>query len=357
MSSIPKTMKAVLLTGHGGPEKLVWREDVPVPEPGPGEVLVKVAAAGVNNTDINTRIGWYAREVTTSTNEAEGAAVEAGGWAGAMRFPRIQGGDLCGYVVAKGEGADRLALGARVVSPNCLPRPRPDNPLNFIVIGSEIDGAFAEYCLMREDDLYDVTASPLSDIELGAMPCAYGTAEGLLTRANVQPAERVLVTGASGGVGMAAVQLARLRGAHVTGVAAAAKAGAVKEAGAVEVIGRDDRLPERAFHKVIDVLGGPRWGELLRALRPGGHYAASGAIAGPLVTADLRDVYLDDLTLHGSTFQPWQVFARLVDVMNAGAVRPLVSKTYPLHEIHTAQADFEAKRYPGKLVLIPGDAT
>lgn len=153
------------------------------------------------------------------------------------------------------------------------------------------------------------------------------------------------------------MQLARLRGAHVTGVAAAAKAGAVKEAGAVEVIGRDDRLPERAFHKVIDVVGGPRWGELLRALRPGGHYAASGAIAGPIVTADLRDVYLNDLTLHGSTFQPWQVFARLVDVMNAGAVRPLVSKTYPLHEIHTAQADFEAKRYPGKLVLIPGDAT
>ncbi|MFC6688483.1 alcohol dehydrogenase family protein [Jhaorihella thermophila] len=350
---LPDTMSGVVLTGHGGPEKLVWRDDIPVPRPGRGAVLVKVAAAGINNTDINTRIGWYAREVTSSTAEAEGAEVDAGGWAGALQFPRIQGGDLCGHVVALGEGASRLKLGARVISPNCLPRPRPDNPLHFIVIGSEIDGAFAQYCLMREDDLYDVTVAPLSDVELGAMPCAYGTAEGLVTKAGVQPAERVLVTGASGGVGMAAVQLCTLRGAHVTGVAAPSKADAVRQAGAVEVIGRDDPLPENTFHRVIDVVGGDRWADLLRALRPGGHYAASGAIAGPMVTGDLRDIYLKDLTLHGSTFQPVEVFARLVDVINAGRLKPLVSQTYPLQDIHAAQADFEAKRYPGKLVLIP----
>lgn len=353
---IPETMQGVVLTGHGGPEKLIWREDILVPEPGPGEVLVKVAAAGINNTDINTRIGWYAREVTSSTAESEGADVDAGGWAGALQFPRIQGGDLCGHVVARGPGAERLALGARVISANCIPRPKPDNPLNFIVIGSEIDGAFAQYCRMHEDDLYDVTASPLSDTELGAMPCAYGTAEGLVTRAGVQPAERVLVTGASGGVGMAAVQLCALRGAHVTGLTSPAKADAVRGAGATEVLDRDDPLPENAFHRVIDVVGGARWGELLRALRPGGHYAASGAIAGPMVTGDLRDIYLKDLTLHGSTFQPVAVFARLVDVINAGHLRPLVSKEYALRDIHTAQTDFEAKRYPGKLVLIPPEA-
>ncbi|GAB4289294.1 MAG: alcohol dehydrogenase family protein [Roseovarius sp.] len=351
--NLPATMSGVVLTGHGGPERLVWRDDIPLPRPGPGEVLVRVAAAGVNNTDINTRIGWYAREVTTSTNEAEGAEVDAGGWAGALAFPRIQGGDLCGHVVALGAGTGRLGLGARVISPNCLPRPRPDNPLHFVVIGSEIDGAFAQYCRMREDDLYDVTAAPLTDIELGAMPCAYGTAEGLVTRAGVQPAERVLVTGASGGVGMAAVQLSTLRGAHVTGVAAPAKAEAVRQAGAVEVVSRDDPLPENAFHRVIDVVGGPRWADLLRALRPGGHYAASGAIAGPMVTGDLRDIYLKDLTLHGATFQPVAVFARLVDAINAGRLKPLVSRTYPLQAIREAQADFEAKRYPGKLVLIP----
>ncbi|RMD90272.1 MAG: alcohol dehydrogenase, partial [Alphaproteobacteria bacterium] len=154
LTDLPATMAGVWLTGHGGPEVLEYRTDIPVPRPGPGEVLVKVAAAGVNNTDINTRVGWYAREVKAPTDAAAAQATEAGGWAGAMQFPRIQGGDLCGHVVARGEGVGRLALGARVVSPNCLPRPRPDNPLNFIVIGSEIDGAFAEYCLMREDDLY-----------------------------------------------------------------------------------------------------------------------------------------------------------------------------------------------------------
>ncbi|RMD47910.1 MAG: alcohol dehydrogenase, partial [Alphaproteobacteria bacterium] len=209
------------------------------------------------------------------------------------------------------------------------------------------------YCLMREDDLFDVTASPLTDVELGAMPCAWGTAEGLVSRSGVEPGHRVLVTGASGGVGMAAVQLAALRGAEVVGMCSPAKAEAVRAAGARETLGRGDALPERSFDRVIDVVGGPRWAELLRALRPGGHYAVSGAIAGPIVEGDLRDIYLNDLTLHGCTFQPLAQFARLVAAINAGRVRPLVSRCYPLSEIHRAQEDFTAKRYPGKLVLIP----
>jgi alcohol dehydrogenase len=344
--SLPATMSGVVLTRHGGPEALVWRSDLPVPVPGRGQALVRVLAAGVNNTDIATREGWYAREAT-----GQGGA--AGGWAGAIAFPRIQGGDLCGRVVALGEGVLAPAVGRRVTAPINLARPTADNPVGFIALGSEIDGAFAQFCLMEAADLHDVTVSPLSDVEIAAMPCAFGTAENLLTRAGVAAGERVLVTGASGGVGLAAVQLAVQRGAEVTGSAGAEKAWAVRDAGARAVIGRDETPEPRAFDAVIDVVGGPAFPALLRALRPGGRYAVAGAIAGALVEADLRDIYLSDLTLHGCTFQPPEVFAALVARINAGTVRPLVSRTYPLSDIALAQEDFVTKRYPGKLVLIP----
>ncbi|NVO57602.1 zinc-binding dehydrogenase [Rhodobacteraceae bacterium B1Z28] len=347
----PKTMSGVYLTRHGGPEALEWREDIAVPNPGPGQVLVRVAAAGVNNTDINTRVGWYSPDVTGATDAVD-QKVEAGGWGGSLQFPRIQGGDLCGIVEVVGLSAG-FEPGQRVTCPINLPRPRPGNPQGFIALGSEIDGAFAQYCLVEADDLYDVSSSPLSDIEIAAIPCAFGTAENLLTRAGVAAGHKVLVTGASGGVGLAAVQLASLRGASVWGVSGAAKAEVVKSQGAVETFERDAELPADMFDVVIDVVGGPAWPNLILALKPGGHYAVSGAIAGPIVEADLRDIYLRDITIHGCTHQSPEVFGRLAALMNEGRIKPLVSRTYPLHEITAAQEDFQSKAFAGKLVLIP----
>ena len=339
---IPDHMSGVQLTAHGGPEVLVWSDRIPVPRPGVGEVLVQVLAAGVNATDINTRIGWYAKA----------DAPEAGGWAGVIEFPRIQGSDLCGRVVALGDGVSGLPLGARVICPTNQAEPTSDNPLAFRSIGSEFDGAFAGFCLVRAAHLYDVSASILSDIEIGAMPCAYGTAFNLLSRAAVGPGDRVLVTGASGGVGLAAVQLAVLRGARVTGQCAAAKAAPVRAAGAL-VIDRDAVPGPRGFDVVIDVVGGAGWQARLDALHPGGRYAVSGAIAGPLVSGDLRTIYLNDLTLHGCTHQSPEVFAGLVTLINRGQVRPVVAKVYPLSAIAEAQADLVAGRFAGKLVLVP----
>lgn len=346
-----RTMQGVYLTRHGGPEALEWREDIPVPAPGPGQVLVRVAAAGVNNTDINTRVGWYSPDVTGATDAVD-QDVEAGGWGGALAFPRIQGGDLCGIVEQVGPGV-AFKPGQRVTCPINLPRPRPGNPTGFIALGSEIDGAFAQYCLLEASDLYDVSASPLSDVEIAAIPCAFGTAENLLTRAGVTAGHKVLITGASGGVGLAAVQLATLRGASVWGVTSAAKADVVKGQGAVETFDRAGPLPTNMFDVVIDVVGGPAWPGLILALKPGGHYAVSGAIAGPIVQADLRDIYLRDITIHGCTHQAFEVFGRLVELMNAGRIKPLISRVYPLREIGQAQADFQSKTLPGKLVLVP----
>jgi alcohol dehydrogenase len=346
------TMSGVYLTGHGGPEVLEWREDIPIPVPGEGEVLVQVLAAGVNNTDINTREGWYSSEVTGATGELQ-EGIEAGGWAGALPFPLIQGGDLCGRVVAHGPGAGAIALGRRVTCPINQPRPTSENPVGFVALGSEYDGAFAEYCVVPEADLYDVTEAPLSDVEIAAMPCAFGTAAGLLDRAGVAPGQRVLVTGASGGVGLAAVQIATQIGAEVVGVASPGKADVVQRAGAAHVLGRDERPPEDSFHAVIDLVAGPAWGGLIDALKPGGCYAVAGAIAGPIVEADLRRIYLRDITLHGCTYQSKEVFSGLVAKINAGRLRPLIAKTYPMRDIHRAQQDFMTKAQPGKLVLIP----
>lgn len=340
--TLPATMSGVQLTGHGGPDMLVWRDDIPVPRPGPGQVLVRVLAAGVNRTDINTRVGWYGRE---------GRA----GWAGEMAFPRIQGSDLCGRVVALGAGVVDLPLGARVICPTNQHQPTPENPIAFVSIGSEFDGAFAQYCLIAAQHLHDVTASPLSDIEIGAMPCAHGTAHNLLTRATVAVGERVLVTGASGGVGLAAVQLALLRGAEVTGQCALGKSAILRTLGAA-VLDRDSTPPPSSFDVVIDVIGGDGFEQRLLALKPGGRYATSGAVAGPLVKGDLRTIYLNDLTLHGATHQPREVFAGLVTIINTARIRPVVSQTYPLHDIARAQSDLVAGRYPGKLVLIPTES-
>ncbi|WP_170774766.1 zinc-binding dehydrogenase [Ruegeria lacuscaerulensis] len=349
--AVPRVMQGVHLTRHGGPEALEFRADIPVPQPGPGQVLVRVAAAGVNNTDINTRVGWYSPDVTGATDAVD-QEVDAGGWGGALEFPRIQGGDLCGIVELAGPETG-FQPGQRVTCPINLPRPRPGNPTGFIALGSEIDGAFAQYCLVEASDLYDVSASPLSDAEIAAIPCAFGTAENLLTRAGVTTGHKVLITGASGGVGLAAVQLARLRGATVWGVTSPAKADVVKDQGATDTFDRNAPLPKDMFDVVIDVVGGPAWPDLILSLKPGGQYAVSGAIAGPIVQADLRDIYLRDITIHGCTHQAFEVFGRLVELMNAGRIKPLISKTYPLRDITKAQADFQSKTFAGKLVLIP----
>ena len=340
MTDIPERMSGVHLIGHGGPEMLVWRDDLPVPRPASGEVLVKVLAAGVNMTDINTRKGWY------------GGEGRLAGWGGEMAFPRIQGSDLCGRIVALGPDVEGLALGARVICPTNQHEPTADNPIRFVSIGSEYDGAFAQYCVVRARHLHDVTASPLSDVEIGAMPCAYGTAYNLLSRANVAVGERVLVTGASGGVGLAAVCLALLRGADVTAQCSVSKSAVLRGFGAA-ILPRDAEPRRQSFDVVIDVVGGEGFQSRLDALRPGGRYATSGAVGGPVVRGDLRRVYLNDLTILGATHQPREVFAGLVTIINTARIRPVVSNTYPLRDIGRAQDDLASGRHIGKLVLVP----
>ncbi|MCP3866694.1 MAG: alcohol dehydrogenase catalytic domain-containing protein [Gammaproteobacteria bacterium] len=212
-------MAGVHLVGHGGIEMLHYRKDIPTPTPESGELLIKVSAAGINNTDINTRIGWYSKQVTDATDAGgdKGFSRQVdndGTWSGSpMTFPRIQGADYCGRVVDAGFGTDTGRIGERVIIRPMMRCKAGAPDFDFMTLGSEIDGAFTQYVKISEREAYRVS-SDWSDVELASVPCAYSTAENMLHRASVG-AERVLITGASGGVGSAAVQLAKRRGALV----------------------------------------------------------------------------------------------------------------------------------------------
>jgi len=357
---LPTTMKAVLLTGHGDFEKLEYRDDVPVPRPEAGELLIQVAAAGINNTDINTRIGWYSKKVKSGTGSAEeaSAAIDEAdaSWSGApLTFPRIQGADVCGRVVAVGEGVSPERVGERVLVRNMLRSYVDYRPYECWTFGSECDGGFAQFAVAPARETHAVNCD-WSDEELAAVPCAFSTAENMLHRAAVA-AERVLVTGASGGVGMAAVQLAKRRGASVVAVCSDSKAATVRAQGADQTVTRGADLVEAlgrdSIDVVVDLVGGPQWPQLLEVLRRGGRYAVAGAIGGPLTELDLRSLYLKDLTLFGCTFQEDEVFENLIRYIDRNEFRPLVSRSYPLAEIVTAQKDFLSKAHAGKLVLVP----
>ncbi len=360
----PATMAGVWLTGHGGLDKLEYREDIPTPEPGTHHVLVQVGAAGVNNTDINTRTAWYSKSVTEGTGSgAEGgfedAEADDGSWSGApIRFPRIQGADCCGRIVAVGEGVPASRIGERVLVRTMMDNPGSTVDFDCWTLGSECDGAFAQYMVAENSEAYRIE-SDWSDVELASIPCAYSTAENLLHRAGLAGGEQVLITGASGGVGSAAVQLARRRGAEIIAVSGAAKAAEVAALGAVKVVDRGAdlvaELGRDSFDVVVDLVVGPGWPALLELLRTGGRYATAGAIAGPLVELDLRTLYLKDLSFFGCTYQPRVVFEHLIGYIERGEIRSLVAKTYPLKDIVAAQEDFIAKRYVGKLVLVPPD--
>lgn len=353
-------MSGVLLTGHGGPEKLEYRTDIPLPMPSAEEVLIKVAAAGLNNTDINTRIGWYSKKITSSTSSESTSASgnradDDASWSGkALEFPRIQGADACGYIVAVGSSVPSSRVGERVLVRNMLTG-YCSGAFECWTFGSECDGGFAQYAKAPSRDVYAVDAPNWSDVELGSVPCAFSTAENMCHRASIAKGETVLVTGASGGVGAAAVQLCKRRGARVIAVCGKEKKEQVLQLGADKVVARDESVVEAlgriTVDVVLDVVGGSSFSELLDVLKKGGRYATAGAIAGPVVELDLRTLYLKDLSFFGCTFQDEEVFANLVSYIEKGEIKPHVGQVFRLQDIEKAQEAFQAKTSSGKLVF------
>ncbi len=281
------------------------------------------------------------------------------GWRGSVCFPRVQGGDIAGEVVEVGVGVDADRVGQRVVVDPALYRDEARDARPVGLLGSEADGGFAEFVAVSAEQAHDVTDSPLSDEQLAALPVAYGTAIGMLERASITQGETLVVTGASGGVGLALVQLAAARGAKVIAVTSASKAADVSAAGASHTVDRtaEDLAQQIGRHSpggldaVADVAGGPLLARLMPLIRDDGRWVIAGAVAGPVVDVDLRRLYLHNISLIGSSMHTRGHFATLLEAARSGAVQPVIAARYALDDIATAQGHFTRGQHVGKLVL------
>jgi NADPH:quinone reductase-like Zn-dependent oxidoreductase len=330
---------------------LVVVDDAPDPQPGDGEVRVRVSSAAVNNTDIWTREGRYP--------SSEGPGVPAG-WLGIpISSPRVQGADVVGIVETVGAGADAGWIGRRVLIDPAV-YDSPDEGADVVaVMGSEFDGGFAEYVVVPVERLHDVTSSPLTDHQLASLPIAYGTAMGMLRRGRAVADETVLVTGASGGVGVALVQSAAALGLRVVALSTADKSQTLRRFGADSVVDRTSvgleadlrAAAPQGFDLVADVAGGALFSRWPGLLKRRGRIVVAGAIGGAEVSLDLRQLYLEQRQIIGSTMHDRADFARLADEARRGTIAPPIAGVFALDEIHTAQLAIRDSHTIGKVVI------
>jgi len=363
LNDFPQTMKAVALTGHGDLDKLEYREDWPVPQLGNTDLLIRVHACGLNNTDVNTRTAWYSKKVSSETTGGalDMADTEDASWGeSSLNFPLIQGADVAGTVVAAGRDADPCLLNKRVMIDPWL-RDWND-PLDFTkyrYFGSESDGGFAEYTVADYRQVHAVECD-LSNEQIATFATSWVTAENMLNRADVSADDVVLISGASGGVGSALIQLVKRRNAASIALTSKSKMDQISALNPDFII---DRACDSLAHEiqsatgketvsvVADVVGGSVWPQLLDVLSRGGRYTCSGAIAGPIVELDLRTFYLRNLTFFGCTTVKPGVFEDLVSYIQAGQVNPVLAGVYPLHRLREAQDEFIRKQHLGNIVV------
>jgi len=346
---VPPTMRAVRITKHGGPEVLDLVE-VAVPAPQAGEILIRVSAVALNNTDLWTREGAYGRP---------GDPTALSGWRGPIDFPRIQGADVAGRVAAVGTDVDAGLVGQRVVvDPTIYDAEGPD--ANPVGLGSECDGGYAEYVIVPANRVHDMTESLLTDDQLAALPTAYGTALGMIERGRLKENETVLVSGASGGVGIALVQIARARGAKVVAISSGAKIDTVREAGAHCVVDRAGDIAEQVraaapdgIDVALDVVAGELVSDGLPLLREGGRWVIAGALGGYGVSFDVRRLYLHNAQLIGSTMYTPAHFEILMEMARRSDIHPIIAATFPLEQAALAQEELARRGHVGKIVLHP----
>ncbi len=244
---ITATMNAVVLTGHGGLDKLEILSDYPTPTAGPGEVLIEVRACGLNNTDIWVREGAYG----TDENPDEVASWRRG-QPNSLIFPRIQGGDIAGYIVEVGSGVSRSRQGERVMVDFSLYNTETESMAYIDYIGHGRDGGYADYCVVPAENAY-VVDNDLHETELATFCCAYLTAEHMLDRVRVKKGETVVVTGASGGVGSGLIQLCRARGAIPVAISSSGYEERLTSVGAEAVLIRNSNSLSLQFESALEV--------------------------------------------------------------------------------------------------------
>jgi NADPH:quinone reductase-like Zn-dependent oxidoreductase len=340
-------MKAVYFFSHGGPEVLQYGE-LPDPQPGPGEVLVRLRAAALNGVDIWVRKGWPGLE---------------------LEYPHIPGADGAGEVTALGSGVSSLSVGERVVINSNLGcgdceycQAGMDNRcLKWDLLGETRNGTYAQYVVVPERNLLPIPEG-FEERTAAAAALVFHTAwHSLITRGGLRAGESVLIVGASGGVNTASLQIAKLAGATVYVVGSNAEKLALAESLGADVL--IDRSQEENWSRVVYRLTARRGVDVvvdnvgatfplsLRAAARGGRILTVGNTTGPKVEIDNRYIFGKHLSLIGSTMGTLEEFKTVMGLVFAGRLRPALDRSYPLNEAHAAQERMEQGRQLGKITL------
>src|SRR5580700_5575871 len=337
-------MKAMVLREHGGPEKLVLERDFPDPRPGPSDVVVRVRACSLNYHDVFTRRGMPGIRIA---------------------MPAIMGLDVAGEIAALGHGVSGWKVGDRVLGD-------PINRVEGGLTGETVHGGLAEYCRLRAHQLVKIPDG-VSFEEAAALPCAYGTARRMMfANGRVTAGEKVLILGASGGVGVCCSQLAKLAGATVIAATGSAeKAARLQALGADHVInyaeqdfvqavyglhGKPARRgagSENGVDVVVNYTGGDTWTRSLRVLRVGGRLLTCGATAGYDPPEDIRFIWTFELQILGSNGWACDDIIALLDLVRDGHLEAVVDETFSLERAAEALARLENRDVFGKLVIVP----
>ena len=337
-------MKAAVVSAHGGPEELKFVEDFPDPMPGEGDVILRVRASSLNYHDVFTRRGMPGIKVP---------------------LPVIMGLDVAGEIASVGPGVVDWKVGDRVLAD-------PINRVEGGLLGETTNGGLAELCRVRAHQLVRLPGT-VDFVHAAALPVAYGTALRMMrTIGHVAAGEKVLILGASGGVGVCCVQLAKAAGAEVVACAGTpAKAERLRAMGADHVINYTDEdfmkaawglhgKPARrgkdsgnGFDVVVNFTGGDTWVKSMRVLKVGGRLLTCGATAGFAPTEDLRFIWTFELQILGSNGWMRDDLHTLLAMVGEGKLTSLVDKTYALDEAPEALRTIEDREVVGKVVITP----
>lgn len=344
-------MKAVQVTGYGDVEMLET-VDIPIPDPKENEVLVKVKACAINNTEIWMREGAYGKD-SKSGWKPEG-----------VQFPRTPGSDITGTIVNVGDKVEESMVGKDVVlfpftSSGEEGTEHISADMSFI--GSEYDGGYAEYVVWPADLCYDM---PLPSYSESAVFSVSGlTAWHMVNQIQIQPGETVMVTGANGGVGSLNVQIAsKVFGAKVIAIVGDLSGEErIKELGANHVLSyKSDNLSEEILKvnggpidSVLDVVGDALFSTSLHVLKNGGKFCISGSAGGQKTNLDFRTLYLKHITMYGSVLGTREEFKDMLQAIAEGKIKPVIDKTFPLDKAREAQTYFKEKGKLGKILLLP----
>ncbi|WP_052947562.1 zinc-binding dehydrogenase [Aneurinibacillus tyrosinisolvens] len=351
--SLPKTMRAVVIREHGGPEVLQI-EEVPVPVPGPGEVLIKVETTALNHLDIFAREGLKGPGVPKIT------------------LPHVSGVDVAGRVVYYGpsipgqkkhiDSGERVLINPAIGCGECrwCRQGEPSMCPDYHILGEHCWGGLAEYVAAPARNIIAIPDHISSEVA-AAIPAVYTTAwRGVITVAQIKPSDRILVVGASGGLGSAQLEIAVATGAEVLVTAGShEKRQKALNMGAVAAFDShgdwEAEIMEwtkgEGVHAAFDSVGAPTIRHSLRCLQMGGKLVLSGATAGDSPDLSIREIYQWHRKILGAPLGNWEDFLQVTNQVWRGQLNPQIHHVYDITEIAEAQDALDQRKHFGKIVI------